>query len=53
MEFCMVLENLQDQTKFHWGDEKHVVNKDVEPTKVRADPLTRYIPACIYLNRDF
>jgi hypothetical protein len=33
-------------------DEKHMLNKDVEPTKVRADPLTGYIP-CIYVNGDF
>jgi transposase len=43
MEFCMVLEQLPICTKFHWLDEKHMLNKDVEPTKVRADPLTGYI----------
>jgi hypothetical protein len=47
----MVLEQLPIHTKFHWLDEKHMLNKDVEPTKVRADPLTGYIP-CIYVNRD-
>jgi hypothetical protein len=29
-----------------------MLNKDVEPTKVRADPLTGYI-SCIYVNGDF
>jgi transposase len=52
MEFRMVLEQLPIHTKFHWLDEKHMLNKDVEPTKVRADPLTGYIP-CIYVNGDF
>ena len=55
MEFLINLEKLLDGgSKFHWLDEKHMVNKDVEATKVRADPLnfTGYIP-CIYVNGDF
>jgi transposase len=52
MEFRMILEKLPDHSKFHWLDEKHMLNKDVEPNKVRADPLTGYIP-CIYVNGDF
>ena len=52
MEFCLVLEQLPNRTKFHWLDEKHLVNKDVEATKVRVDPLTGYIP-CIMVNGDF
>ena len=52
MEFRMILEDLPDHSKFHWLDEKHMVNKDVEATKVRADPLTGHIP-CIYVNGDF
>jgi hypothetical protein len=52
MEFCLILEQLPDHSKFHWSDEKHIVNKDVEATKVRADPRTGCIP-CIYVNGDF
>jgi transposase len=52
MEFRSTLQKLPDHSKFHWLDEKHMVNKDVEATKVRADPLTGYIP-CIYVNGDF
>ena len=52
MEFLMILDKLPDHSKFHWLDEKHMVNKDVEASKVRADPLTGYIP-CIYVNGDF
>jgi transposase len=52
MEFRLILEKLPDHSKFHWLDEKHMVNKDAEATKVRADPLTGYIP-CIYVNGDF
>jgi transposase len=48
----MALEQLPIRTKFHWLDEKHMLNKDVEPTKVRADPLTGYI-TCIYVNGNF
>lgn len=48
----MTLEKLPDHTKFHWLDEKHLVNKDAEPKKVRADPCTGYIP-CIFVNGDF
>jgi hypothetical protein len=52
MEFHMILEKLHDHMEFHWLDEKHLVNKDVEVTKVRVNPLTGYIP-CIYVNGDF
>jgi transposase len=52
MEFRLILEMLPDHTRYHWLDEKHMVNKDVEATKVRADPLTGYIP-CLYVNGDF
>jgi hypothetical protein len=53
MEFCMVLEKLPDHTKFHWLDEKHLVNKDVKTTKLRVDLLTRYYIPCIYVKGDF
>jgi transposase len=52
MEFRLVLEQLPNRTKFHWLDEKHLLNRDVESNKVRADPLTGYIP-CIFVNGDF
>jgi transposase len=52
MEFRMVLERLPDRTKFHWLDEKHLLNRDVEAQRVRADPLSGYIP-CIFVNGDF
>jgi hypothetical protein len=52
MEFRLILEQPPDHSKFHWLDEKHIVNKDVKATKVRADPRTGHIP-CIYINRDF
>jgi hypothetical protein len=52
MEFRLIFEQLPDHSKFHWLDEKHIVNKDVEATKVRADPRTGCIP-CIYVNGDF
>jgi transposase len=34
------VESLKDRTRFHFCDEKHIVNKDAYPKKVRADPLT-------------
>jgi transposase len=52
MEFRLILEKPPDHSKFHWLDEKHMVNKDAEATKVRADPLTGRIP-CVHVNGDF
>jgi len=43
---------LPDKTKFHFLDEKHLVNKDVLPNKTRADPLTGYMDA-ILVSGDF
>jgi hypothetical protein len=34
---------LFDHTKWNFLDKKHIVNKDVIPSKRRADPLTRYV----------
>ena len=51
-EWRLLLAQLPDHTKYHFIDEKHLVNKDVCPNKVRADPLTGYIP-CILVNGDF
>jgi transposase len=53
IEFCMVLEQLPNQTKFHWLDEKHLLNRDVEAQQVRADPLSGYILPCILVTGDF
>jgi transposase len=52
IEFHMVLEQLPNRTKFHWLDEKHLLNRDVEAQRVRADPLSRCIP-CILVNGYF
>jgi transposase len=38
--------------KFHFIDEKHVVNKDTYNDRVRADPLTGRV-RCIYVSGDF
>jgi hypothetical protein len=43
---------LPDKTKFHFLDEKHLVNKDVLPNKTRADPQTGYMDA-ILVSGDF
>jgi hypothetical protein len=48
----MILEKLPDHTIFYWLGKKHLVNKDVEVTKVIVDPLTIYI-SYIYVNGDF
>jgi hypothetical protein len=48
MEFRL----MPDHSKFHWLDEKHIVNKDVEGANVRADPRTGCIP-CVCVNGDF
>jgi transposase len=46
------MERLPDKTKFHFLDEKHLVNKDVLANKTRADPLTGYMDA-ILVSGDF
>ncbi len=46
------MEPLPDKTKFHFLDEKHLVNKDVLANKTRADPLTGYMDA-ILVSGDF
>ncbi len=43
---------LPQHTKYHFIDEKHVVNKDVYNDRVRADPLTGRVQ-CIFLNGNF
>jgi hypothetical protein len=43
VEFRHWLDVLFDHTKFNFLDEKHIVNSDAVPNKVRANPLTGYI----------
>jgi hypothetical protein len=42
--FRLILEQPPNRTKFHWLDEKHLLNRDVEAER-RADPLSGYIPS--------
>jgi hypothetical protein len=51
-EYIEKMERLPDKTKFHFFDEKHLVNKVVLPNKTRADPLTGYMNA-ILVRGDF
>lgn len=41
-----------DHLKWNFLDEKHVVNKDVLPKTIRADPLTGYVDA-VEVSSDF
>jgi hypothetical protein len=41
-----------DHSKYNFIDEKHIYNKDVYTTKVRADPLDGKLP-CIHVRGDF
>lgn len=52
LEYRAKIEQLFDHSKFHFCDEKHLVNKDVYTKKARADPLTGYME-CIYVSGDF
>ena len=47
-----MLLQLPNHTKLHFFDEKLLLNKDAEATRVRAGPLMAYIP-CIYVSGDF
>jgi hypothetical protein len=42
MGYRAVMDMFPDHSKWNFMDEKHVVNKDVLPKKIRADPLTGY-----------
>jgi hypothetical protein len=43
IEYRHWLDVLFDHARYSFLDEKHIVNSDVAPNKVRADPLTGYI----------
>jgi hypothetical protein len=52
LEYRAKIEQLFDHSKYHFCDEKHLVNKDVYTKRARADPLTGYMD-CIYVSGDF
>ncbi len=52
MAYRAIMDMFPDHTKWNFLDEKHVVNKDVLPKKIRADPLTGYVDA-IEVSGDF
>ena len=52
MAYRAIMDMFPDHTKWNFLDEKHVVNKDVLPKKIRADPLTRYVDS-IEVSGDF
>jgi hypothetical protein len=52
MGYRAVMDMFPDHSKWNFLDEKHVVNKDVLPKKIRADPLTGYVDA-IEVSGDF
>ena len=43
-DFFNTILELPDLTRYNWIDEKHIVNKDCLPNRVRRDPVTGYIP---------
>jgi hypothetical protein len=51
-EFMFKVKRLQDHTRWVFFDEKHLVNKDTLPGKVRANPLTGHVDA-IGVSGDF
>ena len=52
MAYRAVMDMFPNHSKWNFLDEKHVVNKDVLPKKIRADPLTGYVDA-IEVSGDF
>jgi hypothetical protein len=52
LEYRAKIEQLFDHSKYHFCDEKHLVNKDVYSKRARADPLTGYMD-CVYVSGDF
>jgi hypothetical protein len=44
-EFIQKLHVYSDHSKYNFNDEKHIYNKDVYTTKLRADPLDGNCPA--------
>jgi hypothetical protein len=51
-QFLFRLAHLPNHMKYHWIDEKHVVNKDAYDDRVRADPLTGRV-RCIFVSGNF
>jgi hypothetical protein len=51
-EFVQKLRIYSDHSNYNFIDEKHIYNKDVYATKVRADPLDGRLP-CIHVSGDF
>jgi hypothetical protein len=52
LEFRAKIDQLFDHAKYHFCDEKRLVNQDVYTKLARADPLTGYMD-CIYVSGDF
>ena len=50
--FHQIISGFPDHRNFHFLDEKHICNKDVVPNRVRADPLSGYVPY-IKVSGDF
>ena len=51
-DFMATIKQFDDHTIFNWIDEKHIVNKDTLPKRVRADPITGRVD-CIPVSGDF
>jgi hypothetical protein len=45
MAYRAIMDMFPDHSKWNFLDEKHVVNNDLLPKKIRADPLTGYVDA--------
>jgi transposase len=52
LEFFDIIKKLPDHFKYHWIDEKHVVNHHCVQDRVRACPLTGRV-RCINVTGDF
>jgi hypothetical protein len=52
LQYRAIMDRFPDHSKWNFLDEKHVVNKDVLPKKIRADPLTGYVDA-VEVSGDF
>jgi hypothetical protein len=45
MAFCAIMDMFPDHSQWNFLDEKHIVNGDTLPKKVRAGPLSGYVDA--------
>jgi hypothetical protein len=43
LDFCDIIDKFPDKTILNFLDEKHIVNKDALPKKIRADPTTGFM----------